>query len=148
VAQRCHWNANDVGAPLHAPTDAESDWPTTAVPVNDGEAVTAGRAAAPPALVTAVVAGETAEAAPPAAVAVTATVSAWPLSSAAPSCVGGAAPTRGMPPGPTDARRGRWYAKTGGLPPFHVPATAASRFAVCATPTIVGGDETAGTPPG
>src|SRR4051812_22460024 len=70
AAHRCHWKTKEIGAPLHAPTEAVSVCPATAVPLNDGMAVTAGRAAAPPAFVTAVVAGETADPVPAGAVAV------------------------------------------------------------------------------
>src|SRR5262245_66591427 len=39
MLQRCHWNANDVGEPVHVPSLAVISWPTRASPVIVGRDV-------------------------------------------------------------------------------------------------------------
>ena len=45
TSQRCHWNANDVGLPVHVPSLAVSSCPTRASPVIAGRTVLSSGAA-------------------------------------------------------------------------------------------------------
>src|SRR5688572_20640643 len=94
MSHRCHWKANEVGAPLHVPSSAVSSSPTRAVPEIVGRDVFRG--APPP--VTRAVASERALAAPSAFTAVTRTRIVWPTSSAASRYVRSVAPRTAAQP--------------------------------------------------
>ena len=49
---------------------------------------------------------------------------------------------------PAASQRRHWYANVSGLPPSHVPGTAASSCPACGGPTTVGGVERSGGPLG
>src|SRR5579862_807656 len=94
AAQRRHWKANAVGAPLHVPSRPVSVCPTSGVPSIVGDTVALGAAAGATAVpATASVTGE-----PPAACAVTETESVWPASAAVGLYVSEIAPGIGAQP--------------------------------------------------
>ena len=149
TSQRRHWYANDVGDPVHVPTEDESCWPAVVVPAMLGAVVATGRVAEPlPDVPTAIVGADAVAAPPDVLCAVTVTISACPVSSVVSLYESFVAPVIGVHPPPAASQRCHWYVNATGLPPLHVPGTAVRMTPVFTVPTIVGGMLAAGAPDG
>ena len=97
---------NEVGAPVHDPTNVVSVCPAWNTPDTDGATIAAGLAAVPlPAGVTASVGGERAPAVPAGVVAATASTSAWPTSAVPGLYVSRVAPGIATQPEPAGLQR-------------------------------------------
>src|SRR5579864_1102828 len=108
ASQRRHWYENDVGAPLHVPTELVSVCPACAVPVTVGSVVAAGRVTVPPPAVTATVAGDAALTMPVSVCAVTSSTSACPTSTVTGTYVSAVAPVIGTQLPPAASQRCHW----------------------------------------
>src|SRR5205807_726982 len=92
--------------------------------------------------------GAVADCEPPFPVAVTTSESVKPMSPGVSTYDDPVAPLTALQPLPAASQRCHWYVNATGLPPFHVPGTAASGVPALAVPAIVGGVSVDGAPVG
>ena len=106
ASHRRHWYANDVGDPVHVPTEEVSCCPATVLPATLGAVVATGRVIEPlPAEPTATVGADAVAAPPDVLCAVTVTMSACPRSSAAGLYASAVAPAIGVQLAPAASHR-------------------------------------------
>ena len=101
-----------------------------------------------PELATARVGADEADAVPAGVTALTRTASAWPTSAAVGVYERAVAAVIAAQAWPAASQRVHWYENATGLPPPHVPGSAASTLPACGPPTIAGALVRVGDPPG